>query len=51
MRKDDEGAPEAEEIIKLIEQLLLSDSHSELEKAQVLESLAEIVREDLGTER
>lgn len=48
MRKDGEETPEAEEIVELIEQLLLSDDYSELEKSQVLESLAEIVREDLG---
>jgi hypothetical protein len=51
MRKDGDETPEAEEIVGLIEQLLLSDDYSELEKAQVLERLAEIVREDLGTEK
>ena len=51
MRKDGEETPEAEEIVELIEQLLLSDDYSELEKAQVLASLAEIVREDLGKEK
>ena len=51
MREDGEETPEAEEIVELIEQLLLSDDYSELEKAQVLESLAEIVREDLGKEK
>ena len=48
MRKEGDETPEAEEIVGLIEQLLLSDDYSELEKAQVLESLAEIVRGDLG---
>jgi hypothetical protein len=47
MKEDDQAAVEADEIVELINQLLLSDKFSEKEKAQALESLAEIVREDL----
>jgi hypothetical protein len=51
MKKDDQETAEAEEIVELLNQLLLSDQFSEHEKAQVLESLTEIVKEDLGRKR
>ena len=51
MKKDDQETAEAEEIVELLNQLLLSDQFSEQEKAQVLESLAEIVKEDLAREQ